>query len=66
MFEPLEINSIALAQLYLQWRQGYPSFEEHPAIPSLPATPGLIFDVDVPRIRFWFSRQFGTAHSGTA
>lgn len=59
MFEPLEINSISLAQLYLQWREDYPSFEEHPAIPSLPSTPGLIFEVDVPRIRFWFLNNSG-------
>ncbi len=59
MFEPLPISAITLAQLYLQWQEDYPSFEEHPAIPSSPAVPGLIFDVNVPRIRFWFLNNSG-------
>ncbi len=59
MFEPLAINVITLAQLYLRWQEDYPSFEEHPAIPSLPSMPGLIFEVDVPRIRFRFINKSG-------
>jgi uncharacterized protein (TIGR04255 family) len=59
MFEPLEISPITLAQLYSQWQEDYPSFEEHPAIPSSPSVPGLIFEVSVPRVRFWFLNNSG-------
>lgn len=59
MFEPLPLNAVMFAQLYSEWRDDYPRFEEHPAIPSSMSLPGLVFDVGVPHLRLWFLGNSG-------
>lgn len=60
MFEPLSIDSMTLAQLYLEWQEDYPNIEEHLAIPPSSSTPGLILErVGVPHLRFWFMNESG-------
>lgn len=57
MFEPLSIDAMTLAQLYLEWQKDYPEIEERQAIPSSSA-PGLILE-SVPRLRLWFMNKSG-------
>lgn len=59
MFEPLDIGAITFARLYSQWQEDYPEFQEHPVIPTFPSVPGLIFDTNVPHVRFWFLNDSG-------